>query len=71
MPRKREDREASLAMAAGARIQRSIIMSTGIEYIEAKVLEVCHVCRYERDCLLLPVTSDGGDCPYFERLYEG
>lgn len=70
MPRKREDREASLALAAGARIQQSIIRSTGTEHIDAKILELCCVCRHDRDCLLLPVTSDGSDCPYFARQPE-
>jgi len=47
-------------------LQALIYKLQGKEIIDAKTTELCDNCEHN-PCILLPVTINGEDCPYFER----
>ncbi len=52
----------------GVTLQERIKAKFGQEKIHAARMRLCHGCVKETiHCSLLPITSGGGDCPYFRR----
>ena len=47
------------------RLRQLIMEKFGEEYIEEAKKRLCGVCIGGGSCPLLPITSDGADCPYF------
>ncbi len=50
-------------------VQEYILQKYGAEAVQEARERLCHRC-VEGRCHLLPVTSDGGDCPYLRQAKE-
>lgn len=49
--------------------QKKIREQYGMTTIKSKVAELCDNCE-KNPCHLLPITTQGEDCPYFEPLVK-
>lgn len=68
----RKQKEGFLAgFRSRKELQKEIIEKFGEEAILKAKLRLCVNCE-QSDCFLLPICSDGKDCPYFkQREKEG
>jgi len=47
-------------------LQEEIYSKFGPDLVFQKRLKLCAYCRrFDHPCWLLPITTQGGDCPYF------
>jgi hypothetical protein len=47
-------------------LQQQIRLKYGDEAIRKAKERLCYNCK-DSPCFLLPITSDGSDCPYFQK----
>jgi len=53
------------------KLQDEIRAQYGDKVIFSATKRLCQTCKYMRDCELIPVTTEGKDCPYYAQRKLG